>query len=58
MADAYATAALRMGSGAPDWLRRLDGHEAFVVDAGGGPGPPRASLSIKSTKPGQASVEA
>jgi thiamine biosynthesis lipoprotein len=30
--DAYATAALAMGLGAPDWLAELSGIEAFVVD--------------------------
>lgn len=34
-ADAYATAALAMGLAAPEWLARLDGYEAYVVDAGG-----------------------
>jgi len=33
--DAYATAALAMGMDAPEWLARLPGHEAVVVDAGG-----------------------
>jgi thiamine biosynthesis lipoprotein len=34
--DAYATAALAMGPGAPAWLDTLADHEAYVVDAGGG----------------------
>jgi thiamine biosynthesis lipoprotein len=35
LADAYATAALARGLGAPAWLSTLAGHEAYVVDAGG-----------------------
>jgi thiamine biosynthesis lipoprotein len=35
VADAYATAALAMGLGAPSWLDRLGGYESYVVDAGG-----------------------
>jgi thiamine biosynthesis lipoprotein len=35
LADAYATAALAMGVDAPAWLATLDGHEAYLVDAGG-----------------------
>jgi thiamine biosynthesis lipoprotein len=34
-ADAFATAALAMGFGAPAWLATLDGYEAYAVDAGG-----------------------
>jgi FAD:protein FMN transferase len=34
-ADAYATAALAMGLTAPAWLDRLDGYDAWVVDAAG-----------------------
>ena len=34
-ADAFATAALAMGLGAPEWLATLADHEAYVVDAGG-----------------------
>jgi thiamine biosynthesis lipoprotein len=34
-ADAFATAALAMGRDAPDWLRTLPDHEAYVIDAGG-----------------------
>jgi thiamine biosynthesis lipoprotein len=34
-ADAYATAALAMGVAAPAWLADLEGHEGYVVDAGG-----------------------
>ncbi|MDQ1426876.1 MAG: FAD:protein transferase [Acidimicrobiaceae bacterium] len=35
LTDAYATAALAMGLGAPSWLAGLANHEAYVVDAGG-----------------------
>jgi thiamine biosynthesis lipoprotein len=35
LADAYATAALAMGTAAPAWLGSLDGYESYVVDAGG-----------------------
>jgi thiamine biosynthesis lipoprotein len=35
MTDAYATAALAMGTGAPEWLEGLHGHEALVIDADG-----------------------
>jgi FAD:protein FMN transferase len=34
-ADAYATAAFAMGSGARDWMESLDGHEAFAVTPDG-----------------------
>jgi thiamine biosynthesis lipoprotein len=33
--DAYATAALAMGLDAPEWLRSLADHEAYVIDTGG-----------------------
>jgi FAD:protein FMN transferase len=32
--DAYATAALAMGLDAPAWLSKLEGYDAYVVDAG------------------------
>ena len=35
MADAYATAALAMGTDAPGWLADLDGYEAQVVSEQG-----------------------
>lgn len=35
LTDAYATAALAKGLDAPGWLDSLDGHEAYVIDAGG-----------------------
>jgi thiamine biosynthesis lipoprotein len=34
-ADVYATVGLALGLDAPDWLRTLDGFEAYVVDAAG-----------------------
>lgn len=34
-ADAYATAAMAMGTGAPVWLSSLNGYESYVLDAGG-----------------------
>jgi len=34
-ADAYATAAVAMGTDAPVWLSSLDGYESFVLDAAG-----------------------
>jgi FAD:protein FMN transferase len=34
-ADAYATAAFAMGSGARDWVESLDGYEAFAVTPDG-----------------------
>jgi thiamine biosynthesis lipoprotein len=34
-ADAYATAALAMGTQAPDWLSGLDGYESQVISASG-----------------------
>lgn len=34
-ADGYATAAIAMGSDAPDWLRTLDGYCSMVVDSAG-----------------------
>jgi thiamine biosynthesis lipoprotein len=34
-ADGYATAAVAMGSDAPDWLRTLDDYCSMVVDAAG-----------------------
>ena len=34
-ADAYATAALAMGTEAPYWLSRLDGYESQVISASG-----------------------
>jgi thiamine biosynthesis lipoprotein len=37
LADAYATAALAMGPGAPAWLDELEDHEALVVTADGDP---------------------
>jgi thiamine biosynthesis lipoprotein len=33
--DAYATAALAMGTNAPTWLEALPDHEAYVIDAEG-----------------------
>jgi thiamine biosynthesis lipoprotein len=35
LADAYATAALAMGTDAPVWLSGLDGYESYVIDNGG-----------------------
>ena len=35
VADAYATAALAMGTGAVAWLSGLEGYESHVMDAGG-----------------------
>lgn len=35
MVDAYATAAVAMGSGALAWIEELPGHEAFLVTAAG-----------------------
>ena len=35
LADAYATAALAMGTDAPIWLSSLEGYESYVIDAGG-----------------------
>ncbi len=35
MTDAYATAALAMGTAAPRWLQGLAGHEAMVIDTEG-----------------------
>jgi thiamine biosynthesis lipoprotein len=35
LADAYATAALAMGTDAPVWLSGLEGYESLVIDAGG-----------------------
>jgi thiamine biosynthesis lipoprotein len=34
-ADAYATAAFAMGSGARDWVESLDGYEAFAITPAG-----------------------
>lgn len=36
LADAYATAAVAMGTPALEWLETMDGYEALLVDAGGG----------------------
>jgi len=35
LADAYATAAVAMGTPALEWLETMDGYEALLVDAGG-----------------------
>ena len=35
MTDCFATAALAMGLDAPQWLDRLEDHDAYVIDAGG-----------------------
>jgi FAD:protein FMN transferase len=34
-ADAYATAAFAMGTGARDWIETVDGYEAFAITPGG-----------------------